>query len=367
MKKIYTLIAVAVSTVGFSQPFTETFDNSSATSSYANGSFVGVEDITYTYIHSRDQGTGAEDYSIEGNGLMFRRVAEPSSITMTYPSGLSQFSFQYRKAFTGGTARKMKIFVNEELVEETAEYGAGSGVNATVNTYTMPVSTISLIDNTNAVTVRIEISSTGAGSQTTIDNIIWAPHEAEVVNPTASFSVENLSNFEYIFGEGPSDTQTIEVSIADLPDTETATLELANTDFTIVSPTNLSLGNGTHTITVQLSDGLAISEYTSELILTHDSVELATAGLTGEVKEDLSVKENNIEGLNIFPNPANNVLNITSNNTADKNVQLFDLTGKKVLDVTTVSQVNVSTLKAGVYVAKINEAGKTATRKVIIK
>lgn len=80
-----------------------------------------------------------------------------------------------------------------------------------------------------------------------------------------------------------------------------------------------------------------------------------------------STKENNIEGLNIFPNPANNVLNITSNSAADKNVQLFDLTGKKVLDVTTVSQVNVSTLKAGIYVAKINEAGKTATRKVIIK
>jgi len=80
-----------------------------------------------------------------------------------------------------------------------------------------------------------------------------------------------------------------------------------------------------------------------------------------------STKENNIEGLNIFPNPANDVLNITSNSSADKNVQLFDLTGKKVLDVTTVSQVNVSTLKAGIYVAKINEAGKTATRKVIIK
>lgn len=80
-----------------------------------------------------------------------------------------------------------------------------------------------------------------------------------------------------------------------------------------------------------------------------------------------SNKENNIEGLNIFPNPANDVLNITSNSAADKNVQLFDLTGKKVLDITTVSTVNVSNLKAGIYVAKITEAGKTATRKVVIK
>ena len=80
-----------------------------------------------------------------------------------------------------------------------------------------------------------------------------------------------------------------------------------------------------------------------------------------------SVKENNIEGLNIFPNPADDTLYITSNSTLDKNIQLFDLTGKKVLDATTVSQVNVSTLKAGIYVAKVTEAGKTATRKVIIK
>ncbi|WKW47069.1 T9SS type A sorting domain-containing protein [Myroides sp. JBRI-B21084] len=85
------------------------------------------------------------------------------------------------------------------------------------------------------------------------------------------------------------------------------------------------------------------------------------------IDNSASTKENSIEGLNIFPNPANDVLNITSNSTAEKNVQLFDLTGKKVLDVTTVSQINVSTLKAGIYVAKINEAGKTATRKVIIK
>lgn len=80
-----------------------------------------------------------------------------------------------------------------------------------------------------------------------------------------------------------------------------------------------------------------------------------------------STKEDNIAGLNIFPNPADDMLYITSNSSLDKNIQLFDLTGKKVLDVTTVTQVNVSTLKAGIYVAKINEDGKTATRKVVIK
>lgn len=84
-------------------------------------------------------------------------------------------------------------------------------------------------------------------------------------------------------------------------------------------------------------------------------------------RDEASTKENNIAGLNIFPNPADEVLNIISNSSSDKNVQLFDLTGKKVLDITTVTQVNVSTLKAGIYFAKINEKGKTDTRKIIIK
>lgn len=80
-----------------------------------------------------------------------------------------------------------------------------------------------------------------------------------------------------------------------------------------------------------------------------------------------SVKENNILGLNIFPNPATDIINITSNSNLEKNVQLFDLTGKKVLDTTVVSEMNVSSLNAGIYVAKITEAGKTATRKIVIK
>ena len=139
-----------------------------------------------------------------------------------------------------------------------------------------------------------------------------------------------------------------------------------------INPTiNTSETTATHTNSTSASA-------TTEIL----SVFLRNGSSTGKIEVDeiiladnwadvnyvnMSTKENNIEGLNIFPNPADDVLNITSNNAVEKNVQLFDLTGKKVLDVTTVSQINVSSLKAGIYVAKINEAGKTATRKVIIK
>lgn len=81
-----------------------------------------------------------------------------------------------------------------------------------------------------------------------------------------------------------------------------------------------------------------------------------------------SVKENNIEGLNIYPNPATNIVNVTSANPfAEKHVQLFDMVGKKVIDVKTTSTINIESLNKGIYVIKINEEGKTATRKLVVK
>lgn len=80
-----------------------------------------------------------------------------------------------------------------------------------------------------------------------------------------------------------------------------------------------------------------------------------------------SVAENNIEGLNVYPNPANDIVTISSNTYATKSVQLFDMVGKKVLDVETTATIDVSTLNKGMYVMKINEVGKTATRKLIVK
>jgi hypothetical protein len=49
-------------------------------------------------------------------------------------------------------------------------------------------------------------------------------------------------------------------------------------------------------------------------------------------------------------------------------VQIFDLLGKEALKSNVVNNtVNVAKLTAGVYVVKITEEGKTATRKLVIK
>lgn len=83
----------------------------------------------------------------------------------------------------------------------------------------------------------------------------------------------------------------------------------------------------------------------------------------------LSVKQNTISGLSVYPNPViDGTLYITSNSASAKSVAIFDVLGKQVLNAkVSNNSVNVSNLKGGAYIVKINEEGKTATRKLIIE
>ena len=77
----------------------------------------------------------------------------------------------------------------------------------------------------------------------------------------------------------------------------------------------------------------------------------------------------NINGLTMYPNPLKgNTLFLTSTANAAMSVQIFDLLGKEVLKSDVINNaVNVSKLNSGVYVVKITEEGKTATRKLVIQ
>jgi hypothetical protein len=82
----------------------------------------------------------------------------------------------------------------------------------------------------------------------------------------------------------------------------------------------------------------------------------------------LGVAKNDIQGLNVYPNPVKDgKLFINSDSTAVKTVAIYDILGKQVLSKEVASgQVDVSSLNKGIYVLKITEAGKTSTRKIVI-
>lgn len=89
-----------------------------------------------------------------------------------------------------------------------------------------------------------------------------------------------------------------------------------------------------------------------------------------EAKQQSKPQESaSIEGLNLYPNPVSNgKVYITSKNDSDKEIIIFDVLGKKVLQTMISSrELNVSNLTPGVYIIKINENDASATRKLIVR
>jgi len=76
-----------------------------------------------------------------------------------------------------------------------------------------------------------------------------------------------------------------------------------------------------------------------------------------------------IEGLALYPNPVSNgKVYITSKSSIDKEVMIFDVLGKKVLQVSlNTKELSINSLSPGVYIIKIREGEATATRKLIVK
>ena len=82
----------------------------------------------------------------------------------------------------------------------------------------------------------------------------------------------------------------------------------------------------------------------------------------------LSISDNNIADLRIYPNPASdNYVTIVSSLSGDKFVELFDINGRKVLSTSISGDIlDISGLERGFYMTRVTIDGKSSTSKLII-
>lgn len=80
-------------------------------------------------------------------------------------------------------------------------------------------------------------------------------------------------------------------------------------------------------------------------------------------------KMNTIDSFSLYPNPVTNgVITITTKDNLSKNIQIFDILGKQVFAQTTPkTSIDISSIKRGIYIIKVEEAGHFATRKLVVK
>jgi hypothetical protein len=161
----------------------------------------------------------------------------------------------------------------------------------------------------------------------------------------------------------------------------TASINPANTSLEVVAGNiffyNADATGGQNGSTITLS-GPSYTDLTTPITFRFYGFNAEQAGgnfsiddvaISGNVTTLSSSSFNAIEGLTMYPNPLKgNTLYLTSTANAEMSVQIFDIIGKEVIKSNVMNNtVNVSGLNAGIYIVKVTEEGKTATRKLVIQ
>ncbi|MGV7106226.1 T9SS type A sorting domain-containing protein [Flavobacterium sp. U410] len=233
-------------------------------------------------------------------------------------------------------------------------------------------------DNTNIITNTFNIGDgmTGLKGQTSLFNGVlqFLPTEDITVSSTGNTITPQVVTAAEI-------SANIEAYESELVQINNATFTTA--DGTIVFSTstpgpNYNINDGSDlTFRAMFSEADYIGQViptTAQNLIVLVAEFNGTAQVVSRNMDDvngvLSTKNfNTIDGLTMYPNPVSgNTLYINTTANAVKQVQVYNVLGKQVINTTVANNsLNVANLTSGVYIVKITEEGKTATRKLVVK
>ena len=327
MKKFYTLSFILLTTMSFGQ-ITDTFTGTGLLS--ANGwtvhsgttGFISISAGSLTYAPLTP--TGNKVALVAGNAEDVNKSVGTAITTAAYYSAVVNFpnttglttAGDYSFAF-GATTGAVVTSLYGRLFFKTG---------VTANTFN-----IGLVNTSGTGTTPTYLAT---------DYPIGTPIFVVV-------KYDRSNNTAYLFVNPALDSTEPAASLTNVTGTTAAPTSIASICFRQAGNTTIGTGN------VEFDDVRAADNW---------------AYVTTSVLS-LSVKQNTIAGLSVYPNPViDGNLFITSNSSEAKTVSVYDILGKQVLNAKTINNaVNVSNLKGGAYIVRITEDGKTDTRKFIIR
>jgi hypothetical protein len=346
MKKLYTLLFIALTSASYGQlVLNETFD-------YAVPGFIGGNTNTTDAI-------GSNNWTTHSN-------------TTTGTIDLVTGSLSYT-GLVASTGNKVLLPGNNTTVPRDVNRAFTS--TATTIYYSF---LLNIIDNTQ-LTATISgtnnyFISLGGTAGTSISSL-FGRVAATTSNSGANYrlSISNTSTGTLTYTENPVDlnfgtTYLVVVKYDRAASPTVATLWVNPSSLGGIEPVStLTNNSGTATVTAFASIALRNSSATPKAEIDEIRVGETWASVTPEATASLN--DNNISGLKMYPNPLKgNTLFLTSTANENMSIQIFDVLGKEVLKSNVINNaVNVSGLNAGVYIVKVTEEGKTATRKLVIQ
>ncbi|WP_178983990.1 endonuclease [Winogradskyella helgolandensis] len=81
----------------------------------------------------------------------------------------------------------------------------------------------------------------------------------------------------------------------------------------------------------------------------------------------LSVADYSLGNIKLHPNPVKNNLTVDLKSNVTTNIEIFDILGKRVfkININETSDLNLQTLKTGIYIVKMTQGDSTVTKKLI--
>ncbi len=235
-----------------------------------------------------------------------------------------------------------------------------------------PINTTGLHPNTAAGDYFIALGGTAGASVTALPSRIYI--RTGSVTDTVNFGVLNNSGGtatpSFIATDFPINQTIFFVVKYDLA-TNTASLWANPTPGSAEPAAGATNATGTTAAPTQIASiairqGGTVTTGTGNVEI--DEIRVAATWAEVTPAGTAGLDKNNINGLSIYPNPSNGLVNITTSLNGELQVNIFDMLGKEVANTkVTNNTLNVSNLTSGVYVIKITEEGKTATRKLVIE
>ena len=123
-------------------------------------------------------------------------------------------------------------------------------------------------------------------------------------------------------------------------------------------------------INIQVFFGMIADEPISRVEIQgeQDSGELIGNFYFGAACEALSVNDNILSQLSIYPNPSSEIITInTPSGVEIISTNLYDVLGNVVINQTTNNQINISSLATGIYLLNINTTAGSISKKIARK
>mgnify|MGYP000888382431 CR=1 FL=1 len=193
--------------------------------------------------------------------------------------------------------------------------------------------------------------------------------ESPTTNPCGVLSWGQTEDYTVNIGENVLPECTIEC-----PEDIIVQAEEGETTAIVTYEINFECDNS-EGVELVLTEGLAsgsefpVGTTTVSYNLVYNDTVLNTCSFEVEVEEHLGVSDLTNESLAFYPNPVQDVLNISYNQRITK-VSVYDLSGRKVFITSENNkqiQIDLSRIPSGVYIVKVDVGGEARSFKIVKK